>query len=250
MYIIGLGGCCAQGFIERHHKFLNRALPFDFMRCKFSSVISFIDNDFNGFLPPRNTLPDKIIEDLLIYNFKSHAFYHHDLASDEIYDSFIRRIQRFNNYIIDVYKKISEETVTETQVNTSNIENLVFYRVITSEFINDEINLRENFYSTINKKYPNLKYKLIFIGFVEYDNLTQITYKKLDNNSGIFLNPVIVHCSDDCFHKISIKCMDLYKLNNYDDDCVIDITTDKFILKEAIIENKTRNMCFLDDYTT
>ena len=229
MYI-GLGGSCTSGMIDRSLKLYNISLQFDFIRIKFSSIIKFIDNNFDDFLPLKNTPPNDIRNDnkLLIYFMKTHTFYHHDLLDNNIYEAFIRRINRF----LDLLK---------------NKKEIIFYRIITSEYIKDEINLLNDFYNLLSNNYPNLLFRIIFIGSVYGSSLDNIYYKNIDNISSIFYIPVLKNNNLDHITDYSAKCIEFIRLNNFIDKKIkININTFEYI--EDDFEEILKNQLFLDNY--
>ena len=178
MYI-PLGGSCFFGTcIRKKLKLHEKSLPFDYIRSHFSYVIKCIENNFNDFLPKNLDNPDIIVGDLIIYNNNDHCFYHHDFRNNlEMVNSFNRRIERFKNYL-------------ETQ------ECIYFFRSITDIKIANELNLRYQFYKIVKQKYPNLKFKLIFVGHRHDDNIDNIYYEQLDDNACIFtvgIKPTIIN---------------------------------------------------------
>jgi hypothetical protein len=227
---VGLGGFCTSGRIDRDLELNKFALPFDFIRSKFYGVNELIKNDFLEFLPEKGTSPDDIRGEggeLTIYFRNTHTFYHHNLLDNNIYEAFNRRINRFINLL-------------------NNEKEIIFYRVITSQFISDEINLRENFYNTLKIKYSNLNFKIIFIGFVKNNTpIENVYYKKLDETACIFY--ITVNNNSDHITPYSASCIKFFIQNGLLDK-KIQININDFTYEDFDFEEKTQNEIFLDNY--
>ena len=223
---IGIGGFCSAGVAGRQLKLYEKSLPFDFIRCKFSSVIYFIDNNFINFLPTIGQPPDVIKDKLIIYFMKTHTFYHHDLLNNDIYEAFNRRINRFINVLIEH-------------------NDICFYRAITSQQISDEINLRTDFYNVLCNKYPLLNFKIIFISFIFNNNIDFIYYKSIDSKSVIFYIPIIF--SQDHITSYCANCIEFIKKHGFITNKIkINVHNLDFINDDFIEVDK--NELFLDNY--
>jgi hypothetical protein len=177
VYLIPIGGSCFFGSTIRKHLNINKiSYPFDFLRTNFKFIIDCIENDFINFLPNDCSNP-QIINDLIIYNLDDHCFYHHDLRKNEMIESFRRKIIRFKN----ILEQCDEE--------------VIFLRSISSKDLNNELNLRHIFFNLLNKLYPLLKFRIIFVGHRKDDDLLNINYEKIDDLSYIFtigIKPIVI----------------------------------------------------------
>jgi len=135
----------------RGHHLYDEALPFDYVRSTFEGVIDCFETDFANFFPKKLEIDEGFPN--YFYNGKSYrgkyvGFYHHDLTDSKIRDDFQRRINRLDHYLSD---------------SCSKNDRVIFMRTIVAPNYQTELNLRDKFKQTINRKYPNLNYILIFI---------------------------------------------------------------------------------------
>ena len=167
-YYIPIGGSCFFGTTLRENN--NPALPFDFLRTKFSFVIECIENNFKNFLP-ENTNPDLLIEtpceNTYIYNLNTHCFYHHDLRLDNVRDSFLRRIERFKKILF-------------------SDDEIFFLRSVSSKEIKDELTLIPKFYKVIRDINPSISFKLFLVGHRPDEDINRITIEKYDEYTKVF----------------------------------------------------------------
>jgi hypothetical protein len=183
---ISLGSWCGTAWSIRHNHLndIDKQLPFDFIRSRFDGIIDCIENNFQYFYP-KNIEVD-IIENYSYNNMsfrgKYFGFFHHDLRDPNTFVAFDRRIKRLDDYL----KNSNDKTI--------------FVRTLLNKNYKDDINLGRTFTELINKKYPLLKYLLIFV--IPEQPETRY-YKNISNN--IFLFTV-----DDIDHNLA-NIKDKYK---------------------------------------
>ena len=223
--MLPIGGSCFFGTLTKINRNINtESYPFDFLRTHFLFIIECIKNDFLNFLPKDCSNP-QIIDKLFIYNMGDHCFYHHDLRDNQMLLSFYRRINRF--------KLLLENNENE----------IIFLRSISNPKIKNEINLRHTFFNILKNKYPNLKYKLIFVEHRNDDNLLNINCEKIDDKTFIFTignKPVVVDNNTN---------FDINLQKNY--DRIIDFITENDYLNNFNINKiiiNSNNLKYSNDY--
>jgi len=161
---ISLGGWCGTSFGLRGNGLRDCSLPFDWVRSKFEGVIDCIDTNFSNFIPNPLIREENKDGSLFAYRGKNFSFYHDDFSNERHWKKFGRRIRRF--------KKI-----------LNNSKQVVFMRTIITNDYELETKQTNNFHEVVNKKYPNLKYILIYV--IPNQNATSY-YTNLDNKTFIF----------------------------------------------------------------
>jgi hypothetical protein len=163
---ISLGGWCGTTISLRQNQLYEDAYPFDHVRSTFIGIIDCIENNFSNFFPKKIEL-DPITVDYQWRSFrgKYFGFYHHDLTNTSIVNNFIKRINRFYNLL------------------SSTTEEIVFLRTIATHDYNDEIKLTNMFITSIEKRFPSLRFILIFI-IPRQDK--SMYFKKVNNKTFIF----------------------------------------------------------------
>lgn len=143
---ISLGGWCGIADIIREDLKLNPiAYPFDYIRSTFKGIIHYIKTNFEGFLTTTgDPVPIPGNSDLVLYPGVHNAFYSHDPTDATTKQAFERRFNKFNELL-------------------SGDKEVIFFRAMTHLRNIGEIELIENFKEVLNKKYPDLKWKLILI---------------------------------------------------------------------------------------
>ena len=141
MIYIPIGIDCGNAKFLRKHNLRKFALPFDWT-ITYSGISSIIENNFENLIPLTNEN----------FNAKYNvSFVHNDFPNDN--DKIMRRINRFKNLL-----------------ETSQ-EELIFIRKGHSPHHHDEVSFKiksdiedaEDLDNFLQKKYPNLKYKIIVI---------------------------------------------------------------------------------------
>lgn len=163
-YFISLGGWCGTTISLRGNNLYKEALPFDHIRSTLIGIIDCFDNNFINFFPKK--LQVQKIEKYNCFIGKYFSFYHHNLYDPNIINDFNRRIERLN-YILN---------------NTIN-NKIIFVRTITTNLYEDETKLYKKFITSINIKYPLLKFILVFI---IPGQIATNYYKNIDNQTFIF----------------------------------------------------------------
>lgn len=141
---ISIGGACLAGnIIRRHLKIYPYALPFDNIRISFEGVIDCINNNFENFFPEKPWQVEKLGK-WSVYRGKYSSFWHHNIENLEIQQAFQRRFERFINLL-------------------KGKKPILFVRTIISQNPEQELQQIKFFKESLQKKYPNLKYKTLFI---------------------------------------------------------------------------------------
>lgn len=141
---ISLGGWCGTKVALSQANLSNEAtLPFDYVRSSFEGIIDCIENDFKNYFPKQIKIDPRFSE-YKPFLGKYIGFYHNNLYDPEVRQSFLRKIERFNEKLLSAKK-------------------IAFFRTIVTNDYHDEILQVERLQKAIEKKYPNLKYIIIFV---------------------------------------------------------------------------------------
>ncbi|MDO8530225.1 MAG: DUF1796 family putative cysteine peptidase [bacterium] len=141
---ISLGGWCGPTGAIRAASLDLRAYPFDYIRTTFEGVCKCLAYDFKDFFPEKPWVSETI-KGCNVYRGRYTSFWYHDIIKPETTDAFERRIERFT----DLLRK-TKKTV-------------VFTRVVVDIDPLKEFSQIEVFNKIISEKFPNLKYKFVFI---------------------------------------------------------------------------------------
>jgi len=141
---ISLGGWCGPTGAIRATSFDLRAYPFDYIRSTFEGVCKCLKYDFKDFFPEKPWVSESI-RGLNVYRGRHTSFWYHDIIKPETIDAFKRRIKRFTSLLRKTKKTI------------------VFIRVVVDTDPLKEFSQIEFFNKIIREKFPNLKYKFVFI---------------------------------------------------------------------------------------
>ena len=160
-----------------------------------NGIIESINNKFSNFLPKKEIQHNNfdqsnlceissyfgedydhfISEDVKRYHLVNHSFWHHNLDNDNVRQSFNRRIERFIKLL-----QTSEEEI-------------IFFRLIISKNIMEEVNERDNFFKSLNSLNSNLNsnMKIIFMSISNHDDNGKkyINYKFIDDKTALIISP-------------------------------------------------------------
>ncbi len=152
---LSLGGWCGPTRVIREASLDLRAYPFDYIRTTFEGVCKCLKYDFKDFFPEKPWVSENI-RGLNVYRGKYTSFWYHDIAKLEIREAFERRAQRFVNFLGKTKKTV------------------VFIRVVVDLDPLKEFSQIESFNNIMREKFPNLKYKFVFIIHGQRIGTTQI----------------------------------------------------------------------------
>jgi len=141
---VSLGGWCGPTRAIREVSLDPQAYPFDYIRTTFEGVCKFLEYDFKDFFPEKPWISEKIIG-FDVYRGKYASFWYHDITNPKTIEAFKRRIERFTNLL-----KKTKKTI-------------IFIRVVVDRDPVKEFSQMQAFDRIIRKKFPNLKYKFVFI---------------------------------------------------------------------------------------
>lgn len=141
---ISLGGWCGPTRVIREVSLDPKAYPFDHMRTTFEGICRFFEYDFQDFFPEEPFVSKKI-KGHDVYLAKYASFWYHDITKQEVIDALKRRIARLMNLL-----KTTKKTI-------------VFIRVVVDPEPAKEFSQLKVFNKTMKEKFPNLKYKFVFI---------------------------------------------------------------------------------------
>lgn len=154
MRYISLGHRCHVASILKLNKLIQESLPFDSIIYSFEGVIDCFQNNFINFFPKKiiceyvyvgKSNPEADDDgNRKLFRGKYGSFTHHNLNDNSIIDTFKKRIERLNEYLL-----ITNE--------------VIFIRTVMED---NEINLVNNLIDTIKNMYPKLQFKI----FLVYDN--------------------------------------------------------------------------------
>lgn len=151
--------------------------PFDWTLSNFRSVISLIENHFDGFLNYENLSQDKD-EPSYYYDCENKIWFYHDFSAykplkeqlSKVQEKYLRRISRF-------YKTISEPTL--------------FIRYIDSESDEEFLYIKKNYSSIIKVlKFFNPKNEIIFITHKKQYILPNCYYVEKPKDDSVNRNPL------------------------------------------------------------
>lgn len=178
MEFVSLGPNCRSAMIIDQYHLKKCSYPFDWNLTNLKIINYCIKNNCVDFIDRSNYInsknqPNCVTFKSEIFNYLDPMFVHKNPIENECdYLYTLRCVERFNNlqfidkHIIFVY-------------STNNIEDL--------DLLNEDINELQN---TLNKKYGNTKYHLLFIEIVKINdnNCLPNTYNfKIDDNNVIVL---------------------------------------------------------------
>lgn len=162
---ISLGGWCGPTKAIREASLDPRAYPFDYIRTTFEGVCKCLKYDFKDFFPKKPWISENI-KGPNVYRGEYTSFWHHDITKPETIEAFKRRIKRF----VDLLSK-TRKTV-------------VFIRVVVDVDPLKEFSQMEIFNKIISEKFPNLKYKFVFIMHGQKIGTVQI--KAINNTTAVW----------------------------------------------------------------
>lgn len=146
------------------------AYPFDWLTSSLLAICGFIETDFEDFFDV--TPPIKIDEGYAyIWNkYSGNGFVHHDISSDEIRNSFRRRIERWKKMLNMPYKILFfhetynfnvEELQSFIDIIIKYYHKLDFHIIVAHEFVDNNIKNETDEY--VEMKYQNYHYTLFKI---------------------------------------------------------------------------------------
>jgi hypothetical protein len=162
---ISLGGWCGPTKVIREASLDPRAYPFDFIRTTFEGVCECLKYDFKDFFPEKPWVSEKI-KGFNAYRGKYTSFWYHDITKPGAVESFKRRINRFTNLLGKTKRTI------------------VFIRVVVDTYPIREFSQIRIFDKIISEKFPNLKYKFVFI--MHGQNIGTVQIKSINDNTDVW----------------------------------------------------------------
>jgi len=149
---IPLGHRCHIAEILKLNKLKHKSLPFDSIIYSFEGVIDCLQNNFINFFPQKifceyvfvgTSHPEADSNgNRKIFRGKYGCFTHHDLNDELIINQFKKRIQRLNEYLLNVNDEV------------------IFLRTVMND---NEIYLLNKFINVVKINYPELKFKIFLI---------------------------------------------------------------------------------------
>lgn len=153
--IISLGSFCqVAGSLSRIDR-REIAYPFDYIRSNPKMIIDCISNNFSKFLDKKGYIKNNDNDSIGIKEYGSDVFVHHNILDDDVYESFVRRSERFMEKLESNEKKIFISLFQPWDDTTSAMINCKH-----PDLINDCIDLNE-----LLQKYPNCEYHVIINNF-------------------------------------------------------------------------------------
>lgn len=166
-YIIPFGQRCSIAMACIHANLRKFSLPFDWTIPLYPKNIKYIlKNKFKYYIP--DVFNDNFIN---IYNIR---IAHFNINKKEGIEQYKRRIQRFNNIMMDKNKIIYFIYLNDDYIVNEKYRNRNFNKNMYEELLNLEL--------FIKQLYPNLKFKILYFDFVyhkipKYSNIILIELK-------------------------------------------------------------------------